>query len=69
MDNLDLVFPGCPAPERKIFPFPFCSKQGIRSFVSFHHKGRIAIVTDAEWDAMDAAVSRVAMTWQGGPIS
>jgi hypothetical protein len=28
-------------------------------------EGRIAIVTDAEWDAMDAAVPRVAMTWQG----
>jgi hypothetical protein len=28
-------------------------------FVPFHHMGRIAIVTDAEWDAMDAAVSRV----------
>jgi hypothetical protein len=52
----------------KNIPVPFLFETVYTSIRLVPTEGRIAIVTDAEWDAMDAAVSRVAMNPQGGPI-
>jgi hypothetical protein len=43
-----------PAPFAKIFRFPFDPNHLYIVSRPIPHKGRIAIVTDAGWDAMDA---------------
>ena len=45
-------------PIAKNIPVPFLFETVYNPFCLVPHEGRIAIVTDAEWDAMDAAVSR-----------
>ncbi len=46
---------GCPAPSQKRFLFPRPRETSYESRRLVPHEGRIAIVTDAGWDAMDAA--------------
>jgi hypothetical protein len=46
----------CPAPFAKTFPFSFAANRFISAAVSFHQKGRLAIVTNAGRDAVDADV-------------
>jgi hypothetical protein len=45
----------CPVPLQKIFPFRFFANHFHNSRRLNPLEGRIAIVTDAGWDAMDAA--------------
>ena len=47
----------CPVLFQKIFPFSFDPNQIYNPRRLPPHKGRIAIVTDAGWDAVDAAAS------------
>jgi hypothetical protein len=58
----------CPAPFAKIFPFPPDPNQIYIVSHPVPKEGRIAIVTDAGWDAVDAAASGDARGWQGGSI-
>ena len=55
----------CPAPLSKIFPFPPDPNQIYNPRRLSPHKGRIAIVTDAGWDAVDAAASGAHWQSQG----
>src|SRR5712692_7395267 len=62
----------CPAPFAKIFRFRPDPNQIHNSRRLVPHEGRIAIVTDAGRDAVDAAASGDARGWQGGstrPVS
>ena len=45
----------CPAPYAKIFLFPIAPNQFYNPARLTPTEGRIAIVTDAGWDAVDAA--------------
>jgi hypothetical protein len=45
---------GCPVLFAKIFPFAAYPNHFYIPAVSPHFEGRIAIVTDAGWDAVDA---------------
>jgi hypothetical protein len=47
----------CPAPFAKIFPFRLDPNQMYMPRHPVPKEGRIAIVTDAGWDAVDAAAS------------
>jgi hypothetical protein len=47
----------CPAPFAKIFRFAIYPNQNYIPRRLTPHEGRIAIVTDAGWDAVDAAAS------------
>ncbi len=58
----------CPAPFAKIFPFPLYPNQIYMHRRPTPLEGRIAIVTDAGRDAVDAAASGDARGWQGGSI-
>ena len=51
-----LIWPPCPAPFAKIFRFPFDPNHLHILRRPIPHKGRIAIVTDAGRDAVDADV-------------
>jgi len=44
----------CPASFAKTFPFSFGANHFISTAVSSHQEGRLAIVTNAGRDAMDA---------------
>jgi hypothetical protein len=56
-------------PSQKYSAFPKTQITPITSAVSTHQKGRIAIVTDAGRDAVDAAASGVQLGSQGGLLS
>jgi hypothetical protein len=58
----------CPAPFAKIFPFPPDPNQIYMHRRPTPLEGRIAIVTDAGLDAVDAAASGDVRGWQGGSI-
>ena len=60
-----VICPNCPAPFFKKFCFSEIANQPTSSAVSPHQKGRIADVTDAGRDAVDAAASGVRWS-QGG---
>jgi len=51
-----LVGEPCPAPRQKIFHFPFEANHRLISPRPVPHEGRLAIVTDAGRDAVDAEV-------------
>jgi hypothetical protein len=60
----------CPAPFSKKFPFAVYPNQIYIPRRPASLEGRIAIVTDARWDAVDAGSVRRAMQSQGGfPVS
>jgi hypothetical protein len=53
------------------FPKMFSFRPDANQLISFHvspTEGRIAIVTNAGWDAVDAAASGVTRGWQGGLV-
>src|SRR3954451_7082280 len=56
----------CPAPFAKIFRFPIYPNQFYDRRRPIPKEGRIAIVTDAGLDAVDAAASGAQMCSQGG---
>ena len=56
----------CPAPFAKIFLFSPEANQFTDSHRLVPLEGRIAIVTDAGLDAVDAAASGDVRGWQGG---
>jgi hypothetical protein len=56
---------GCPAAPSKIFRLTCRANQFYQLAVSSRQEGRIAIVTNAGWDAVDAAASGAQMESQG----
>jgi hypothetical protein len=66
-DQADL---GCPVLIAKKILFPLDPNQIHIPYRLVPHEGRIAIVTDAGRDAVDAAASGDVRGWQGGfPVS
>jgi hypothetical protein len=63
-----VVANSCPAPFAKIFRFPLWPNHLYIPRRPTPLEGRIAIVTDAGRDAVDAAASGDARGWQGGSI-
>ena len=58
----------CPAPFRKIFPFRRRAKHLYPLAYPIPKEGRIAIVTDAGWDAVDAAAAQTYVANADGEV-